>query len=147
MEADVRKIARREHSKGLRKHRDCFTGAEVVTQVLTFLHAQPEDRFNSAARHQACALSQKLLTQGTLLPVKGCEGLLRDSSKYLYRLAPSKASSSSPRTPRTRRRAPTAREFPTPLRDYLEPDTEPPCDPSGVAWCVVCRVWCAVCGV
>ena len=115
MEADFITIACKEHTRNLKKVRNCFTGSEAVSKVLAFLHTREEDRFRSASRPQALKLAQKLLDQRLFAPVKGCEGHIVDNSRSLYRLDRVPEALSTPR-----RRAPPPRDFPTPLREHLE---------------------------
>jgi hypothetical protein len=54
-----------------RLHKKCFTGAEAVSHVLSFLHSRDDPTYQKAGRENALKLAMQLMKQGMCVSVSG----------------------------------------------------------------------------
>ena len=57
--------------KMFRLHKKCFTGAEAVSHVLSFLHSRDDPTYQKAGRENALKLTMQLMKQGMCVSVSG----------------------------------------------------------------------------
>lgn len=82
---DLRSIKVCTKTRNFHRYHGVFTGAQAVSHLLRFMHAQSEERYQRSDRIHALRIGQRLIEENILQPLKPGD-LLHDNDRCLYQI-------------------------------------------------------------